>query len=38
MVTFANRIAIKGLLGQPVRRERHQLRALLSVRRDAGDR
>jgi N-acetylglucosaminyl-diphospho-decaprenol L-rhamnosyltransferase len=33
-LTFASRIAIKGLLRQPTQRERAQLRALRSVRRD----
>ena len=34
LATFANRIAIKGLLGRSVRRERRQLAALLRVRRE----
>jgi GT2 family glycosyltransferase/glycosyltransferase involved in cell wall biosynthesis len=33
-LTFATRIAVKRVLGRPAARERRQLRALLSVRRD----
>jgi GT2 family glycosyltransferase len=36
--TFANRIAVKTLLGQPALRERSQLRALLRARRDRQER
>ncbi len=38
IVTFADRWAIKGLLGRPVRRERRQLEALLRVRRENPER
>jgi N-acetylglucosaminyl-diphospho-decaprenol L-rhamnosyltransferase len=37
LTTFANRMAIKGLLGRSIRRERRQLQALRRVRRDAPD-
>jgi N-acetylglucosaminyl-diphospho-decaprenol L-rhamnosyltransferase len=33
-VTFVNRIALKGMLRRPVRRERRQLKALLGARRE----
>lgn len=38
LVTFANRMAIKGLLGRSVRRERRQLEALLRARREDQER
>jgi GT2 family glycosyltransferase len=38
LVTFADRMAIKGLLGRSPRRERRQAEALLRARRDAESR